>query len=258
MVISKNEQKVRNKISLIVLIVLLAQISTWFKSKEYIPVIGIVPEVPTLQEVKINSLGDEEFYFRFLTMYIQNAGDSFGRFTKLKHYNYEDLMNWFKLLDELNSKSHVIPSAAAYIYSNTQRHEDNIYIVNYLESTYDRDPVAKWWWLSQAVLLANEKLKNNNLALRLAFKLSSTQSAQLPRWAQQMPAVIYANMGEKEYAMNVMKELALKYDDYTQGDINYMNYFIRQQLGFKDEMINKEPKFKDVEPLYKSHIRSFK
>jgi hypothetical protein len=250
MVVSKNERNLKIKITLLLALVLSVQIFSWFKSKEYIPAIGIVPEVPSLYEAKISALGDEQFYFRFLAIYIQNAGDSFGRFTKLKHYDYEALMNWFKLLDQLDCQSNVIPSAAAYIYSNTQRPEDNIYLINYLESTYDYDPVKKWWWLSQAVVMASEKLKNHNVALRLAFKLSNTPYPQLPRWAQQMPAIIYANMGEKELALNVMQELAQKYDDYSQADLNYINYFIHQQLGFKDKIIMKEPKFHDVEPLY--------
>lgn len=203
------------------------------RNENVLPKLGIVPNVPSVKTVKLLSFGDEQFYFRILALQIQNSGDSFGRFTALKEYDFEALSRWFLLLDDLDSRSNFIPSLAAYYYSNTQKVEDNTYIVDYLESHYDKDPINKWWWLGQAALISSYKLKDKNRALRLAFKLSNSP-AKLPRWAQQMPAIIYAEMGEKELAFKIMNDLYNRFDDYTEQDLNYMNDFIQDRLGYKN------------------------
>ena len=251
MVRTEAENITRHKVTVLVVICLALQTYSWFGSKEYIPALGIVPDVPSLMEAKISALGDEQYYFRYLALSIQNAGDSFGRYTKLQYYNYDTLGKWFKLLDELDSRSDFIPSIAAYFYSNSQNPQDTRYIVDYLESTYDRDPAKKWWWLAQGIILCTDRLKDNNLALRLAFKLSNTPNENLPRWAQQMPAIIYGHMGEKQLALNVMQDLLNKYDNYSQSELNFISFFIKKQLGYSNKEINKEPKFKDVEPMFK-------
>jgi hypothetical protein len=258
MVRTEAENLVRHKVTVLLVFFLGFQTYSWFESKQYIPALGIVPDVPTLTDAKISALGDEQFYFRYLALSIQNAGDSFGRYTKLQYYNYDALARWFKLLDELDARSDFIPSIAAYFYSNSQHAGDTRYIIDYLESTYDRDPPKKWWWLAQAVILCAERLKDNNLSLRLAFKLSNTPYDNLPRWAQQMPAIIYAQMGEKQLALKVMQDLLSKYDNYSQSELNYISYFIKQQLGYSNREVDKEPIFKDVEPLYKKKQPKFK
>ena len=89
----------------------------WWKTENIQPEIHIVPPLPSKYSVEALSLGDKEFYFRVLALKIQNAGDSFGRFTALKYYDYETLYHWFKIMDGLNHKSKFIPSLASYYYS---------------------------------------------------------------------------------------------------------------------------------------------
>lgn len=242
---------ITQKVNCLLFLFLFIQVGTSYFTKKDLPILGILDDVPTLNEARALAFGDEQFYFRLQAMNLQNSGDSFGRFTALKDYDYKVLLKWLNLLDELDYKSNFLPAIAGYYYSNTQRIEDNIYIVQYLENTYDKDPVAKWWWLGMAVNLANFKLKNNELALRLAFKLSSTPT-RLPRWAEQMPAIIYAQMGENELALNIIEDVAKRYDDYKQSDLNFMNYFIRERLGYLNKSIDLGREVEqDVEPLYK-------
>ena len=242
--------KQRIKIVSCIIALLIAQVAFWYHTKDITPKLGMLPSIPSLNTAKALSFGDEQFYFRMNALIIQTSGDSFGRFTALKDYDYELLMRWFKLFDELDSKTNFTPSIASYYYGNTQRALDTKYIIEYLESTYDRDPPNKWWWLGQAVYLANHRLKDKDLALRLAFKLSSTEGVKMPRWAEQMPAIIYSQMGRKAEALAMIQDLLERHDDYSQGEINYMNFFIRKQLGYLDEAITKEPKYKNVEPAF--------
>lgn len=231
----------RHRINVVLVFTLLFQILIWSYLSKYQPKVGIFSEPPTMQAAKLNALGDEQLYFRYLALDLQNSGDSFGRYTPFREYDYSILKKWMFLLDDLDPKSNFLPSIASYYYSNTQNVSDLHYIVDYLEYTYNKDPKNKWWWLGQATILAAHKLKDKNLAIRLAMKLSSTPLYNLPRWAQQMPAIIMANFGERELALAMIKDLAQRYNDYSQAEINYMNYFVRKRLGYEKERIDKTP-----------------
>lgn len=207
----------------------------WTKTHTITPKLAIVPNVPTSNQARAMAFGDEQGYFRYLALYIQNAGDTFGRFTALKEYDYKLLSKWFILLDQLDAKSNFIPAIVSYYYSNTQNTADNIYLVEYLEQHYDRNPAEKWWWLGQAIMIAKNKLNDAQLALRLAYKLAATPNRHMPKWAYQMPAFILEDLGEKEQALAIIQDLATKYNDYTPQELNFMQYFIHERLGFLKE-----------------------
>jgi hypothetical protein len=213
---------------------LVLQILFWIKTENIKPDLGIVPEVPTISTIKAFSFGDEEFYFRFKGLRLQNAGDTFGRFSPLKNYNYKKLATWFKLLDELDSKSNYIPSLAAYYYSMTQNKKDIIYIIEYLEQHADRDPQKKWWWYYQAMSLANNLYGNKDLAIRLAQKLKDNSPYDAPLWTKQMIALLLANEGKNCEAIRIIYSII---DDYNKSDrkisdeeINFMKYFINKKI----------------------------
>lgn len=239
--ISTHEQKIRKRLSIALLLLLIAIAGNWWFTRHITPHLDIIPPAPTPLQARALALGDEEAYFRMLALQLQMSGDTWGRFTPLRDYNYKDLQQWLYLLDELDAESNFTPSIAAYYYSNTQRRSDNIYIIEYLERHYDRgDHEKKWWWLAQATQLANYRLENRPLALRLAYKLSNSRVKGLPRWVQQMPAFILEKMGEYEQAMVFMNDMVKHYNDYSQGEINFMNYFIKNRLGFINQNVDKK------------------
>ena len=142
------------------------------QTKQFTPKLETLPDVPSLTSASIMSLGDEQLYFRYLSLVLQNAGDTFGASTPLQEYDYRQLYHWFKLLDKLDLRSNYVPSVASFYYSHTQRREDNRHIIRYLEEHYDQMPEEKWYWLGQAVHLANFTIKDKPLALHLANKLA--------------------------------------------------------------------------------------
>lgn len=213
------------------------QVFMWSKTTYILPKLRIVPEVPSFNQARAMAFGDEQLYFRYLALYIQNCGDSFGRFTALKHYDYKLLLKWMLLLDKLDSKSNFTPAIASYYYSNTQNIADVRYIIEYLDQHYDLNPRTKWWWLSQATTIAQSKLKDKRLALSLAYKLTNAPAEDIPIWARQMPAFILEELGDKEQAMLIIKDVATRYRSYSKLELDFMNYFIRERLGFLNEII---------------------
>jgi hypothetical protein len=216
------------------LICFTGQFIFWFQTEKIKPDIYIVPPVPSLNSVKAFAFGDEQFYFRILGLRIENAGDSFGRFTALKNYDYLALYKWFKILDNLDNRSIYIPTLAATYYSQTQKKEDTKYIVRYLDEFASRDIDKYWWWMVQAFYIANSTLKDYPLALKLAYKLSENENEKAPNWTRQLPAFVHAQMGEDCAAFLFINKILQ--DDQTgerkiaADEMEFMRYFIKERL----------------------------
>lgn len=220
------------------------QLGYWYNTKGIVPEMGIVPDVPGRQAIHALTFGDDQFYFRILTFNIQNAGDTFGRSTSLRYYDFNKLYHWFNLLDELDPKSNMVPAMATYYFSQTQNTEDVRYVVDYLYTHSVRDVGAKWWWLVQSIYLAMHKLNDNDLALKVSAPLVNKA---VPVWAQQMAAVVREKRGEMEDAYNIMqtiKEHAEK-DDIKDMDLKYMTYFIKERLHKLEKIQNLKDKEND-------------
>lgn len=224
----------------------------WPGVRSVVPFMEIVPDVPSELTVKALSFGDEQFYFRVLAMEIQNAGDTYGRFTALRKYDYNKLEKWFYLLDTLDPKASHIVALASYIFSQTPKYEDLPHMVRYIEDHSYRDLRNNWWWMSQAVIIANHKLKDKKWALELAYKLAETpDDVKKPIWVKQMPAFILEQLGEKAEALAIIYGIAQSADDLSPGEINFMNYFIQQRLGMVNEAVENMQKMQqqqDAQP----------
>lgn len=214
----------------IFIVLCIAQVVFWGYSRNITPDMAIVPDVPGKDVVKALSLGDEQFYFRVLALRIQNAGDTYGRFTPLKNYDYDKLSKWFHLLDSLDDTSDYIPSLATYYYSQTQNVPDVRYVVDYLYDYAAHRPEKKWWWLIQAMYLANHKLQDRELALKVGEPLMDAKG--IPLWARHFRAFIYEQKGEMQQALYVMEHVLKEYEKekLSREDFNFMKYFIEERL----------------------------
>jgi hypothetical protein len=227
------------KFHLLLVVVLACQVVFWQSTKEIHPDLGIVPEVPGKQVVEALSFGDKQFYFRVLAHTIQNAGDTYGRFTSLRYYDFSKLYLWFTLLDTLDARSDMIPSMATYYFSQTQNTADVRYIVDYLYEHASRDVPHKWWWLLQSIYLAMHRLEDKDLALKVAKPMVNDG---VPVWAQQMVAVVHEKRGEMDAAYNIMETIRQNAENIPDKDMNYMVYFVKERLKKLEESKRFEPK----------------
>ncbi len=216
------------------LLCLILQICFWFKSEQFKPDVYIVPPLPSQQSAIALSFGDPQFYFRVAVLKLENAGDTFGRFTALKNYDYSNLYNWFKLLDTLDNQSKYIPTLAANYYSQTQNIGDTAYLVKYLDEYASGNIDENWWWMFQAFIIAHGTLKDDQLALKLAYKLSENKNVNAPIWTKQLPAFIESKIGDDCSAFLVINKIL---QDNESGDkkispeeMDFMRHFIKQRL----------------------------
>lgn len=216
------------------------QAGFWGMTKAKLPNMDIVPDVPGKTAVKALSFGDEEFYFRLLALDIQNAGDTFGRFTELYKYDYKKLHAWFTLLDSLDDESNYMPFIASYYYSQTQYVPDIIYVINYLYEHSATRPEKKYWWLAQATYLAQHKLHDNDLALKMASPLEHADNA--PFWVRQLPAFVHEKRGEMEDALRIITYIQQHSQNIPDGELRFMTYFVQERLKKLDKIQGKEDK----------------
>lgn len=218
-------------------VILGLQIAFWYHTHDIVPDMSIVPNVPGEDTVQALSLGDSQAFFRVLGLQIQNAGDTFGRFTALKKYDYNKLYHWFRLLDQLDDDSNYIPSMATYYFSQTQNTKDVKYVVDYLIEHSAHRPDQKWWWLVQAIYLAGHKLEDQDLALKVATPL--THAKNVPVWVKQMPAFVYEKRGEMGAALKIIEGVLENTDKLSQGELNFMRYFVEERLDKLKEIEHK-------------------
>ncbi|MES2984554.1 MAG: hypothetical protein V4735_05130 [Pseudomonadota bacterium] len=210
-------------------LLLAAQGAFWYHTRAIKPEMGIVPAVPGERTVRALSFGDEETFFRLHALNIQNSGDTFGRFTALYKYDFNKLYHWFRLLDGLDNESNYLPAMASYYFSQTQNGRDVRYLVDYLDEYTEGRPKEKWWWVVQASYLAQHKLNDTTRALQLAERLSGLRG--IPIWAQQLPAFLHEERGEFGEALAIIEDILKHPDDFTQGELNFMKYFVDERLN---------------------------
>jgi hypothetical protein len=244
-----------------VLFFLIAQIVFWLATEKIKPDLQIVPEVPTASLLKAFSLGDDQFSFRSKANRIQFAGDTFGRFSAFKDYNYEKLGAWFNLLDTLDDRSDYVPSMAAYYYSATQNKKDTIHIAKYLENHADNYlrkkqinpkeyPNEQWWWYYQASYFANREVKDKQMAMRLAVKLKENSPPDAPDWTKKMPDIILRRVDGDCETIKIIFGAAESIEDHkiSNKEINYMGFYLKQKM---DEIKKKYPTEREFNNFYR-------
>lgn len=206
-------------------------IGYWAAVRHIKPVWTNVPPPPSKLMASAPALGDFSFAYRLNGLMIQNFGDTGGRTTAIKDYDFNTLTQWFFLQDYLDPNSAHIPYLAAYYFSASQEPEKIRPIIKYLEEVGSRPTGENWRWLSHAVFLARFRMNDLELALSLAHKLAAIKNPDMPEWTRQMPAFIMNAKGEKEASYAMMLEiLKTRADHLHPEEVTSMHYYICQSI----------------------------
>ena len=213
-----------------VLISLSLQAAFWWQTRHLQAGWDGVPPAPSSQVAKALALGDGEFLYRAMSFVLQNMGDEGGVVTPLKDYDYQRLGQWFRLLDKFNPKSEFLPVLVGYYFSQSQNRDDVRVVISFLAHIAIRDPERNWRWMAHAIYLARHRVKDTNLALSLAHRMAAMKSPGIPIWAQQMPAFVLADVGEKEAARDLMEAILDSEKDLDAEERDFMLDFIENRL----------------------------
>lgn len=195
--------------------------------------------------------GDKQLSYRMVGSTLQNAGDTGGRTTNFKDYDYQKIEDWLWLADKLDPKSNYVPSLAAYYYSAAKEPDKLRHLLDYLEHVGSDTEGERWRWLAHAVYLARFKIYDQQRALELANHMASLQGADMPVWTKVMPAYVEKASGRKKEARDLllltMSDPKLKLE---QADINQNCWYINHNLREKDDGLDDNPIFKDFCSAY--------
>src|SRR5688572_18893035 len=122
----------RLKIYFLFVAVLTAQIFVWAQIKDVRARWMNVPPITTEQVVTAFTLGDAQLAYRTIGLMLQNFGDSGGRVTAFRDYDYERLAAWLHLETELDPVSNYAPFLAAYYFSAVDNPQKISLLADYL------------------------------------------------------------------------------------------------------------------------------
>ncbi len=204
---------------------------------------GLAP-APTQAESLIFGFGDTQFSYRTIGMMLQNAGDTGGRITNLKDYNYARLRDWLELSYTLDPRANYIPSMAAFYFSATKKKSDTRYLIDYLaRAGRDTFPnqAERWRWLAQAVYLARFELHDQDLALQLANELAAMPGSDMPIWTKQMPAFVMTRAGKKKAARDLLLTIAATDKTMQAADIVQTCWYTDHNLRDSEDGLATNP-----------------
>lgn len=225
-----------SKIKLLLMVALVINVSFWFSFRDVKGRWINVPPAPDVKYADSYGLGDRSFAYRLNGIMIQNLGDTGGRSTSLKDYNYHALTKWFYLQDHLDPTSDFIPYLASFYFGGVQEPELFRPVLDYLSEVGSRADGQKWRWLAQGVYLARYKMEDIDRALELANILANTKNENAPSWVRRMPAFIMTAKGEKQAAYALLLEiLRTSAEDLHPNEVNATRAYICMRILSEEE-----------------------
>lgn len=162
-----------------------------------------VPSAPDSSYAALMGIGDAGLAYRLTGYFLQNFGNTGGRFEMIDTYDFSSVEEWLFVAHALDPLSDYVPFMAAYFLGATEIPENNAHLVPYLRAAGKVDAAEKWRWLAQAVYKARYKMEDVPYALEMAEELAALPGDVAP-WGRQMPAFINLQLGNKEAAYGIM------------------------------------------------------
>jgi len=190
-----------------------------------------LPTAATESEALFYGYGDVELSYRNIGLMLQNAGDTGGRVTNFKDYDYQMVEDWLWLTDKLDSQSNYVPGLAAYYFGAAKKPEQLAHLIDYLAHVGMDTKNERWRWLAHAIFLARFKLDDQPRALKMARQLEAMSTPDMPGWTKVMPAYVMKTMGKKKEARDLL--LLILADPHAltdRADMNQSCWYINKNL----------------------------
>jgi len=161
---------------------------------------------------KALAFGDEQFLYRTYAVELQNAGDGGGRVTPIAKYNFDYVVGWLEGVQSLDPRANHHFVLAARYFSFTPDKNNLRRIVDFVADSARGDLRRHWFWLSQAVELAEHRLGDTSHALQLSLQLALVDHPGVPSWIWLYPGLLYEKLGRYEEALAFLVQAAAEKD----------------------------------------------
>ena len=167
--------------------------------------------------------GDEQFLYRSYAVELQNAGDGGGRVTPIAKYNFDYVLGWLEGVQSLDARANHHFFLAARYFSFTPDKNNLRRLVAFLADSASGDLQRHWFWLAQAVELAEHRLGDTPYALQLSLQLSRVDHAGVPSWIWLYPGLLYEKLGRYDEALAFLGQAAMEKDSrLTAAEKNWL------------------------------------
>jgi hypothetical protein len=193
------------------------------------PDFDIIGPAPTAAARTAMAFGDEQLLYRIWVLNLQNDGDTGGRATPMRDYNYDYVLDWLETLGALDPLGQHHLMLAANYFSYTPSKADVRRLVDFIAADVAHAPNEKWYWLTQAISMADTKAGDLPLALALAQRLAAYDPPTAPHYIWMLPAVLLEKMGRRNEAESAMEEVRKqRWNVLTDDERRYLDYFIQR------------------------------
>ncbi len=160
-----------------------------------------LPEPPSLQELKLISLGDSIALSKIIMLWLQAFDNQPGISIPFSQLDYDKLIDWLDRILVLDNRAQYPLLAASRVYGEVPDDNRKRQILEFVYRQFLAEPDMRWPSLAHAVYVAKHRLKDLSLALRYAHGLAEHVMAKdIPSWVKQMEIYVLEDMGEIESA----------------------------------------------------------
>jgi len=193
------------------------------------PEFSIVDPPPSVLAREAFALGDKQFLYRTWALDLQNAGDTGGRATAMRNYNYDNVIGWLKTLQALDPLSEYYTFMAMHYFALTPVISDVRAIGDFVVEDVRVAPAIKWPWMMQVVALTQRRLQDLEYALEVSKELASYDYPEIPGWVFMFPATILEKMKRySEARIFLEKVLAERAHRLSADDLLWAEQFLQQ------------------------------
>jgi hypothetical protein len=154
------------------------------------------------------SMGSEQLFGYLLAIRLQLHDSQAGKYFVYSQIDYGTLIDWLDQITLVSPGTEYPMLLASRIYTTTRDEPRLRLILGFIERRFDDDPQLHWRRLVEASLIAKHKLKDMDLALRLAAKVSAQPAyVKMPNWARDFQFLLLAELNELESAIAIIEAL---------------------------------------------------
>jgi hypothetical protein len=198
---------------------------------------GVAP-APSVATGLLYGFGDKQLAYYSLALTLQNMGDIGGHITPIKDYNMNYVAEWLRLTYAFDKRSRYAPTLGGYYFGASQEPEKLHPIINYLRVVGNTTDNELWRYLAQAVYIARFRMKDQTLALDLAYQLAKLDGPDLPIWTKQMPGFVMSNVGDKQASRDLFLTLLATSKNISRQEVNFMCGYIQDNLREDNDSID--------------------
>jgi hypothetical protein len=214
-------------LALTLVVLALAHAGTTWAHRHLKPELTILDQPPSELLRTALAFGDGEFLYRAWFLDLQNAGDTGGRMTPMRDYNYDNVIAWLQSLQALDLHAQAHTYLAAHYFSLTPKLNDVRHIVEFINDDAQKLPQEKWAWFTQAAEIAEVRLHDLPYAIELSERAATTDVSEIPAWVRLFPAVLLAKAGRYTEARTWVADTVATYGaSFSNEESNWVVDFL--------------------------------